>query len=260
MNKIIEIQEFVKKKTQNLISEPKAEIILKRLEMEYPTKTFPEAMQALDLFPIAPSWMRNIVAINETFFFRHPEHFDLLRTFTSKCTQGETLEILCAGVSHGQEAYSIAMLLTEILPKQTPFHVTAFDIDEEAICLAKAARYSEMEIKRTPDSYVALLRKYLKEEPTPDGPVYSVPEEIKLHVRFVCGNIFQSILTRYHIIFVRNILIYFQEESRLQLLNKLRERLKPEGLLFIGGGELFPLSFKLEVLERSPSVLEKGVA
>lgn len=260
MKKIIEIQDFVKKKTQNLIPESKASAILKRLEMEYPAKTFSEAMQALDLFPIAPSWVRSIVSINETFFFRHPEHFDLLRSHSAKWAPGATLEILCAGVSHGQEAYSIAILLAEILPKQTSFQVIAFDIDEEAICLAKAARYSEMEVKRTPESHFGLLKKHLREESTPDGMVYFVPEEIKRHVRFVCGNIFQAMLTQYHVIFVRNILIYFQEESRLQLLSKLRERVKPDGLLFIGGGEMFPASFKSEVLERSPSVLERGVA
>jgi len=257
MSEILDIQEFVLKKTQNRISEEKATSILEHLRLEYPGKSCSEALKILDGFMITPSWLRSIVAINETFFFRHPEHFERLRNWVSLKSNIQDLDVLCAGVSHGQEAYSLAMLLTDVLPAEVVIKIMAIDIDKEAIEAAKLARYSEMEINRTPPVCRALLEKYLCVESTLDSKSYIVTPDIVGKVQFVCGNVFQALLLRYDIIFVRNILIYFEEGARTQLLIKLRDKLKLNGLLFIGGGELFPSRFKPEVSERSTSVLER---
>lgn len=260
MNEVAEIQKFVIRKTQNVIPETKAAAILERLKLEYPGRSFAQMLEALEIFPTGPSWLRNLVTINETFFFRHPEHFDFLKEYCSKKVFSNGVDILCGGASHGQEPYSIAMLLTEVLPQQTALKISAIDIDEEAIEQAKKGRYTEMELGRTPGTYKALLQRHLRVEETPSGKWYNVVPQVTGKVSFICGNIFQSSLVRYDVIFLRNILIYFQNEERLRLLMKLRDRLKPGGLLFIGAGELFPAGFENETSERSRAILERKVA
>ena len=177
---------------------------------------------------------------NETYFFRDVEPFEALRTailpqaIRRRAGQRQ-LSILSAACSTGQEAYSIAMLLREHFPQLAQWSVSiqAADLCSSVLDQARAGSYSQTEVNR--GLPVRLLHKYFR----PDGDRWVAKEEIRRMVEFRAMNLIQPwpCFQPFDIVFMRNVLIYFDVPTKRAILEKVRAILQPHGTLFLGGAE-----------------------
>lgn len=180
------------------------------------------------------------LATNETSFFRDSTPYESLKTEVIpqliKLRENERqINIWCAASSSGQEPYSVAMLLKEhfLVLKSWNVHIFATDLSREMVERTAEGRYSQLEINRGLPA--PLLVKYFQK----DGTGWRIKDEIRSMVDPQELNLVNSwgSLPRMDIVLLRNVLIYFDIETRLMIFNKLRSVLKPDGFLLLGGGE-----------------------
>jgi chemotaxis protein methyltransferase CheR len=183
------------------------------------------------------------ITTNETLFFRDSSPFEALRhkalpeLIDSKAGSPfpRRIRIWSAACSTGQEPYSIAMTLCELLPDvhDWDINILATDISDAAITQASFGRYAAYEIQRGMSP--AMLRKYFREEPTG----WRVNEELRSMVRFDRRNLLKSFadLGVFDVVFCRNVAIYFDEDVKRDLFHRLADRLAPEGYMFVGSSE-----------------------
>ena len=177
---------------------------------------------------------------NETSFFRDVTCFEALRAtilpeLMERRKATKTIEIWSAACSTGQEPYSIAMVIREHFSgfKDWKIKIVATDISKHVLCRAIQGRYSQMEVNRGLPA--ALLIKYF----TKIGTEWQIHEEVRRMVEFREMNLVGSHwnITSADIIFIRNVLIYFDIPTKKAILQKIRSVLRPDGFLFLGGSE-----------------------
>jgi len=176
------------------------------------------------------------LTVNETYFFREGVHFTILENALPELAKlGRPIQICCAAVSIGCEAYSIAMLLDYYNKKglELEYNIDAFDVDSYVIEIAKKARYTSNALRNDGTSCKQILDSYL----TNEGKEYVVSRNIQKKVRFFTHNIMHSLDKEYDIIFFRNAIIYFTANSRYSVINNLSDALCNNGLLFLGISE-----------------------
>lgn len=175
---------------------------------------------------------------NETLFFRDMAPFEALKTRLLPDLMGslparQKLNIWSAAASSGQEAYSIAMLLRELAFTGRETYILGTDISEQILDCARAAKYVQFEVNRgLPAAY--LVKYFIRE-----GIDWRLKDEIRSMVEFRRFDLRQSVaeLGRFQIIFCRNVLIYFDLETKNKILQQLMLALEPGGYLFLGGAE-----------------------
>lgn len=177
---------------------------------------------------------------NETSFFRDKIPFDLLAEYMlpsllAARTQQRLIRIWCAASSTGQEPYSIAMLIKE-MPRETAgyrFEIFASDISNEVIERAKRGVYSQFEVQR--GLPVKHLVKYFKK--TDD--YWQIDDSIRTMVNHRTFNLLEDlrILGTFDLIFCRNVLIYFDQPTKRQVLERVAQQLAPDGFLVLGAAE-----------------------
>jgi chemotaxis protein methyltransferase CheR len=177
---------------------------------------------------------------NETFFYRDEHPFNALKThilpeLLLKRETTKTLNIWCAACSSGQEPYSIAMLLQEEFPQLATWNtrLVASDISTAILDRARTGIYAQHEVNRGLSP--TLLNQYFK--PIDNG--WQIEKKIRRMVEFRQMNLTDSYLplAQIDIIFLRNVLIYFDVETKRSILAKVKRILQPDGYLFLGGGE-----------------------
>lgn len=186
-----------------------------------------------------------VITTNETSFYRNQAQLDILekRVFKSllegqKRRGPRELHIWSAGCSTGEEPYTLAMIALEILgPNLGGWNVTvsAGDLSEGVLASARRGEYSPYALRTTPDHIKAKYFDALA------GGRYGVKESVKRLVTFTSLNLkdraqFRSV-RRYHLIFCRNVLIYFDESMKKQVISGFYDCLCPGGYLFIGHSE-----------------------
>ncbi|MEY2934554.1 MAG: hypothetical protein RL033_5303 [Pseudomonadota bacterium] len=177
------------------------------------------------------------LTVGETYFFRNREQFEALRSiviseFLPPGRQGP--RVLSAGCSSGEEPYSLAMLLRELLPERE-LVVSALDVNATVLARAREGRYSAWSLREMPD---ASASRWLNTV----GKTHVVADVIRRAVAFVNGNLCNddAELFRpraYDVIFCRNVLMYFTAEQRRGALERLTRCLVPGGYLFLGSAE-----------------------
>ncbi|XZN93258.1 MAG: CheR family methyltransferase [Microcoleus sp.] len=177
---------------------------------------------------------------NETFFFRDINPFEVLQKsvipeLLKQRLNHETLNIWCAACSSGQEPYSIAMLLREYFPQlaHNQVQIIASDISTAMLKRARSGRYQQHEVDRglpTP-----FLEKYFQH----CGQEWQIKEQIHQAIEFRELNLTEPFRTlpQMDIIFMRNVLIYFDLKTKQSILARVGQILRPNGYLFLGGGE-----------------------
>ena len=182
----------------------------------------------------------NALTTNETFFFRHTRQFNylyevILPVFVK---QGrKKIEIWSAASSTGEEAYSIAITLTEFARKHPiDFKIIASDINSEVIEEAREALYNERTLKEVPES---LRERYFKPVANSRlGTHFTVGEQIRRRVEFFEHNLQKDAIVRgMDIIFLRNVLIYFERDIKERVINYLEPCLKAGGYFFVSPSE-----------------------
>ncbi|MCH5344734.1 MAG: protein-glutamate O-methyltransferase CheR [Acetatifactor sp.] len=184
----------------------------------------------------------NILSTNHTFFMREFEHFDYLRKevlpwLRQKEAAKKDLYIWCGAASTGQEPYMTAMLLMDFFGLEHSSwdtKVLATDVSTDALKQAVAGVYTREQIEALPDTW---KRRFLR--PQPGGETYEITKEVKEQVLFRQFNLMDAFpfKRKMHIIFLRNVMIYFDHETRRQLMQKVYDAMEPGGYLFIGRTE-----------------------
>ncbi len=176
---------------------------------------------------------------NETSFFRDKSPFDRLKNnvlpvFLKARAAQKKLRILSAACSSGQEPYSLAMTLKEYKGLNGwDVHITATDLSNEILTQARAGIYSQFEVQR--GLPVQMLVKYFAQ----DGDKWAVKDDLKSMITFKEANLLTDISTlgKFDIVLCRNVLIYFDVETKAKVLRDIKEIIPQDGVLFLGGAE-----------------------
>ena len=208
-------------------------------------RNFPEYLRLLE-GPQGEEEILNLVdaiSTNHTFFFREIQHFEhvfkVALPYWFK-ERGQTpVKIWSAACSTGEEPYSIAITAEEFARQNQQFSYTLDCTDISRIVLDKASKgiYSHDRVRTTPS--FAIPRYFLKNNAKPE-PCYQVKPALKRNISFQRINLLQFPYrqrTQYHIIFLRNVIMYFNKETQEQLINQLCQHLQPGGFLMIGHAE-----------------------
>lgn len=176
----------------------------------------------------------------ETSFFRDLHPFETLRTnilpeLIQRRAREQSLNVWCAACSTGQEPYSIALLVREHFPDLTGWQVRilATDLSSEVLGRAKSGIYSQFEVNRGLPA--ALLVKYFRQT----GSKWELDGNIRRMVEFRELNLTRPWppLPRMDLIFLRNVMIYFDVETKKAVLARVAKLLRPDGYLLLGGAE-----------------------
>jgi len=186
----------------------------------------------------AQEWQEfiNALTTNLTNFFREKHHFDILATLLRKRPQGPW-NIWCSAASTGEEPYSIAMTALENLNTNAKFKLTASDIDSRVLENAARGIYRRDDIKNIEAD--RLRRFFLRGKGNNSGLVRIKPEVRSitefLEVNLVCDN--WPFNQEFEMVFCRNVMIYFDNVTKRQVLTRIHRVIKPGGLLFVGHAE-----------------------
>ncbi|MGM0424883.1 MAG: CheR family methyltransferase, partial [Thermodesulfobacteriota bacterium] len=183
------------------------------------------------------------VSTQETLFFRDQAPFDLFKykilpdliDRKSGSWGKPRISIWSAASSTGQEVYSIAISLLQVLSniKEFEIDILGTDISEQALAQASYGKFNTFEIERGLPK--TILQKYFN--PLPDG--WRIKDEVRSMVRFQKQNLMQdfSSLGKFDVIFCRNVAIYFAHQDKVRLFSRLARVLEPHGYLLLGGSE-----------------------
>jgi chemotaxis protein methyltransferase CheR len=177
---------------------------------------------------------------NETFFFRDKVPFDHFREsimpeIIKARTNRKSIRIWCAAGSTGQEPYSLAMCVKDMSAALTGWRVeiVATDISQEVLEKSKAGIYSQFEVQR--GLPIQMLVKYFKQ----NGDLWQINPEIRAMVQHRQLNLLHdfSQLGVFDIIFCRNVLIYFDQDTKINIFGRLAKIMEPDGFLVLGAAE-----------------------
>ncbi|MEL4179542.1 CheR family methyltransferase [Roseateles sp. PN1] len=176
---------------------------------------------------------------NETYFFREPAHFDDLarRAEGAKAKDSKSEFLVWSGASSsGEEAYSIAMVLADKLGSG-PWSVRGTDLSSSVVASARRGLYP---MERARDTSKDYLRRFCLRGEGPYEGTLLIQRELRARVRFQCANLMQPLpadLPLFDVIFLRNVLIYFDAPAKRAIVSRVIERLKPGGVLYPGHAE-----------------------
>lgn len=184
----------------------------------------------------------NLLTTNHTFFMREFEHFEFLREVVlpwlkKKEEQKKDLCIWCGASSTGEEPYMAAMLMKDFFGLEHnswDTKILATDISTEVLQQAVAGVYSKEQVAVIPEQW---KRRFFKR--SPDGETYEVTKEIKDEVIFRKFNLMEPFpfKRKMHVVFLRNVMIYFDTDTKKRLIQKVYDVMEPGGYLFIGRTE-----------------------
>jgi chemotaxis protein methyltransferase CheR len=190
-----------------------------------------------------PKLVKDVVeamTTNETSFFRDTKPFTLFQeTVLPHMIQNRAsrkkVRIWCAACSSGQEPYSLSMILKdkEAQLKGWQFEIIATDLSDDILAQARKATYSQFEVQR------GLPIQYLMKYFTQVGDAWQLKDEIKNMVKFSTFNLLDDMsrLGQFDIVFCRNVLIYFDEKNKAQILARVEKQMDKDAFLFLGGAE-----------------------
>ena len=181
--------------------------------------------------------MVDLLTTNETYFFREPQHFEFLRAeIIAKRNNPASFRVWSAASSSGEEIYSIAMTLAENLPN-TPWEVVGSDISTQVLAKAVAGHYSLARTEGIPPGY---MRKYCLKGVRSNAGTFLIDPELRKKTNFYQINLMHPVeasIGEFEVIFLRNVMIYFDQETKAKVVHNLLPRLKPGGHLIIGHSE-----------------------
>lgn len=177
---------------------------------------------------------------NESFFFRDNTPFNLFRDqvlprLREVNATSRRVRIWCAAASTGQEPYSLAILLKELEAQWAgwQFEILGTDISTQVLDKARAGIYSQFEIQR--GLPIRMVMKYFTQE----GEAWQLAKPVRDMVTFREYNLLDGFrsLGLFDVIYCRNVLIYFDQDTKADVLNRLAEIMPPHGVLFLGAAE-----------------------
>jgi chemotaxis protein methyltransferase CheR len=199
----------------------------------------------------------NLLTTNETYFFREPAHFEFLKNqVIPSLNFNSAVRVWSAASSTGEEAYSIAMTLSESKP-HSDWEIVGTDLNTDVLKYAQRAVYPMVRIDGITESY---LKKYFLRGKKDYKDHILVDQKLRFKTSFEQLNLMGERLTNdvgtFDVIFLRNVMIYFTIRERQQILNSVLECLKPGGWLFIGHSESL-LGLSHQLTQKGPSIYQR---
>jgi len=184
--------------------------------------------------------MRRVIdrlTTNETYFFREPQHFeDLERRVSDSKTSSDELLVWSGASSSGEEGYSIAMLLAEKAGRR-PWRVIGTDLSSAMVVSARRGLYPLERARLVPAEY---LKKYCRKGTGEYDGQLLISGQLRERVSFLEANLMQKLpdeLPLFDVIFLRNVLIYFDNKAKEQIIRNVVTKLKQGGVLYTGHAE-----------------------
>ena len=175
---------------------------------------------------------------NETSWFRDAAPVVALRNhivpaLTSERGSVDRLRVWSAACSTGQEPYSIAMTLSEVLPAHSKVEIVATDLSTQVLDRARTGRYSQLEINRGLPA--TMLVRHMQRS----GTEWQISDQLRSSVSFVRHNLLDAppAGAPFDVVFLRNVLIYFDIATKRAILGRVRRVLRPDGFLVLGAAE-----------------------
>lgn len=189
---------------------------------------------------------------NETYFFREPQHFEVLRSALAQRRPDQpAFRIWSAASSSGEEAYSIAMVLADQLGTKG-WEVVGTDLSTAMVDTARRGLYP---LERARDMPPAYLKRYCMKGHGQYAGQLLIHKDLRAQVQFGNANLTQELpaIGDFDIIFLRNVLIYFDMAGKADVVRRVLTRLRPDGLLFTGHAESLS-NLNLPVQSVAPAV------
>lgn len=178
----------------------------------------------------------DLLTTHETYFFREPRHFEFLADSILAASPPPALRAWSAASSSGEEAYSLAMVLMDRLGEDHRWEVVGSDVSEAVLATARTGVYGLGRIEGLPPGY--LRRFCLKGVGDKEGTLL-IDQRLRRRVNFVHGNLKGDLsgLGEFDVVFLRNVLIYFDRPTKEAVVRQVARRLKPGGWFFVGHAE-----------------------
>lgn len=236
---------FVKRKAGIDLSEKKV-LVQGRLDNYIQKSKYESLTEFMDLVEKFPAGaeaeiLMNALTTNHTYFWREYEQFLYLKQnvfpeLKHRKIAQKDWRIWCAASSTGEEPYTLAMLCMDYLGlehSQWDTKILATDIDTSVLEKAVKGIYAKDSVEQLPHTYV---RRFFK--PINDRQ-YQVRDDLKKEVIFRQFNLMHQLPFKkpLHVVFIRNVMIYFDEQTKTELLNRIYDALEPGGYLFVGSTE-----------------------
>lgn len=241
IDEINEINSFIFEKSGIVLDHDKLYLLESRLEPiaeKQGLSSIHQLIQKAKFDKTVETKIIDAISTNETSFFRDGKPFDVLQNVIVPdiLEKQNSLLVWSAASSTGQEAYSIAMTLKEILFDFSKYSVKILgtDISETAVQRANRGVYSRFELNRGLSA--KQIERYFTQK---ESKAYQISDELRSIMLFTQGNLFEQPLFSgmYDIVFCRNVAIYFNDEDKLALFNRIHKSLKNNGYLIIGSTE-----------------------
>lgn len=198
----------------------------------------------------------NLITTNETYFFREKKHFEFLKNEIIPKIKYDTFLCWSAASSIGAEAYSIAMVLESYLSSYKNYKIVASDINSDVLSFATKGIYPLRFANKIPKSY---LKEYCQRGKNNFEGYFKVRDKLKANIVFRQVNLFESIdpeVGKFDLIFLRNMILYFEDDEKKTIINNVLKHLKDGGYIFMGHSEsLSRITDK--VVQVSPSIYKK---
>lgn len=180
----------------------------------------------------------NLLTTNETYFFREPRHFDMLSEIASKAPRDQLFRVWSAACSTGEEVYTIAVTLQELSRRRLcpPWEVRGSDLSTKVLDTARIGLYGMERIDGIPEEL--LKRYFLCGTGQYEGKIL-VDKSLREKTEFAQINLIEPLphLVPFDVIFLRNVLIYFEMNVKRKVVAQLISNLTPNGVLFVGLSE-----------------------
>jgi chemotaxis protein methyltransferase CheR len=197
----------------------------------------------------------DLLTTNETHFFREQKHFDFLRQHVlPQRPPGRPFRVWSAASSSGQEAYSLAMLLADQLG-EAPWEVFGSDISTKVLEKASTALYALEQATEIPSAY---LKAYCLKGVGNQAGQFTLEPALRRRVRFQQINLNEPLpqVGEFDVILLRNVMIYFEPQTKQQVVARLLERLRPGGWFIVGHSESLN-GLAHDLVAEKPSVYRK---
>ena len=216
---------------------------LSRRVRDHGLSSFVEYLQFVEANAQERAAMVEALTTNHTHFFRENHHFDhfrehVLSELQKQAQSGQPVRLWSAGCSSGEEVYSLAMCMlgTSRYAARWAFDTDvkflATDLSAKVVAAVRKAVYSEFTVKPIPDAY---RREWIR----PEGEDFSIVEDVRQLVTARELNLFATwpMRQQYDVIFCRNVMIYFDDHAKAELIDRFAQLLRPGGYLYIGHSE-----------------------
>ncbi len=245
------------------LSDSKQELVYSRLSRRLRAtgiKTFGEYLALLESNNAA-EWeaFTNSLTTNLTSFFREPHHFPVLAEYLRSIQGKHPISLWCSAASTGEEPYTMAMTVIDTLGRDAAkINILATDLDTKVLETAKAGVYAEERVSKLDPE---LIKRFFLRGTGNQAGFVRVRPELREMITFRQANLLHKdwqIRPPLDVIFCRNVMIYFDKQTQLDILKKFVPLLRSDGLLFAGHSESFHQAdeyFKLRgktVYELSP--------